>query len=99
MKLYIFKYVALILAVNYFSFQVELFEKEYEQNNRNVSTTCSLDTPTVTWETFDKTNAPKAFVFNAEISFQIFHLAPPPAIPFYAHQVNDDLIRDKSPPL
>ena len=94
----LFKYVALLLAANYFGFQVELFENEYEQNHRPVSQTSSIGSPTVNWETFDKSNAPKAFVFNAEVAIQLLHLASVPSIPLYHHLVDDDLIRDKSPP-
>jgi hypothetical protein len=92
-------FIALLLATNYFAFQVELFEEEYEANHRQASTTCSIGSPALTWESFDKENAPKAFIVEAGIRIQFLFLfesdvetLPPPHAPF-------QLIRDKSPPL
>ena len=93
------QYGILFLAANYFCFRVELFEHEVEANHRTVDThEHGIGTQTVNWETFDKDNAPKAFVVNTEIHFQILHIAAVPTIPFFIHQVDNDLIRDKSPP-
>ena len=61
----IYRFVALLLASNYFAFQVELFEDEYEANHPRTYETCSITQPTLTWESFDKENAPKAFVCDA----------------------------------
>ena len=49
--------IALLLAFNYFAFQVELFDDEYEENHPAPTTTCSITHPTLNWESFDKDNA------------------------------------------
>jgi hypothetical protein len=98
MKFTLSQFIALLLAVNYFSFQVEFDEEEYLQHHRPMWHTLSLDKPTLNWETFDKTNAPKAFVLTAEITFTLLHILPiqvPPS-PFVSFQPT--IIRDKSPP-
>lgn len=91
--------VALILATNYFSFQVELFEEEYEANHPKQYESCSITQPTLTWESFDKQNAPLAFVFDAglEIHYLFLLEAEPTAIrlPHIQYQP----IHDKSPPI
>jgi hypothetical protein len=92
------RFVALLLATNYFAFQVELFEDEYEANHRPVSETSAIGSPTLTWESFDKTNAPKAFVFNAEITFHFLHRLEPAVLVFTPPVVCFNPIRDKSPP-
>ncbi len=50
---------AVILAGAFFSFQIELFDAEWEANHPPVST--SITSPSTTWESFDKDNALKAF--------------------------------------
>jgi hypothetical protein len=93
--------VAFFLACNYFAFQVELFDEEYEENH---SQSTGLDGPAISpsslsWETFDKENAPKAFtiepVFQLQCLFPFFatdQRVADPIIPYF-------VIRDKSPPL
>jgi hypothetical protein len=96
---YVHSLVALLLATNYFAFQVELFDEEYEANHRQASTTCSIASPTLTWESFDKENAPKAFVFDARIQIQfLFLLESDPPTLLLSHPPFQP-IRDKSPPL
>lgn len=99
MSFLIHKYLALLLALNYFAFQVEFDEEEYRQNHRQLWQTLSIDRPTLNWETFDKTNAPKAFVLTTEITFSLLYFlpAPVPQSPLISHQ--PVTIRDKSPPL
>jgi len=93
-----FQFVAFTLAVNYFSYQVEFDEKEYLENNRQLSDTLSFARPSVNWETFDKSNAPKAFVVEVIEKVSLL-IVLPPAIPendeFYPQY---STIRDKSPP-
>jgi hypothetical protein len=91
--------VALVLACTYFAFRTEIYEEEYDANHHIVSTEPAINASTLNWETFDKENAPKAFVFCAEVVLQILYKAPPPVIPIYTVRVEDDLVRDKSPPL
>ena len=94
----LFRSVALILASNYFAFQVELFDEEYEANHPRRSEECSVLSPTLTWESFDKDNAPQPFVFDALITIEYAGpLAPLPCDPVAPHYLHRD-IRDKSPP-
>jgi hypothetical protein len=73
----IYQLAAFIVAVNYFSFQVELFEDEYEKNNPLPSSVPTFTYSSVNWESFDKTNAPKAFVFIVPRDFILLCLNPP----------------------
>jgi len=98
MNRHLFHIVALILAANYFAFQVELFEEEYEQNHRPVSQTSAVGSPTVNWETFSKSEAAKAFVVTVETHFQLLLPAPVEPVTRIALVVTRDLVRDKSPP-
>ncbi len=94
----IYRLVALVLATNYFAFQVELFEEEYEANHRQVSRNSSVSSPSLTWESFDKENAPQPFIIDAEIVIECLlrNLAAPASeIPPY---VSFEPVRDKSPP-
>jgi len=93
------KLTALILACNYAAFQVEVFEEEYEANHRPVSPTPAIGSPTLTWESFDKTNAPKAFTFNVQVTIEALLTLEPSDIIVCPPVVTIHPIRDKSPPL
>ncbi len=97
-RLLLHRSTALILALNYFFFQVELSEEEYEANHPKHSDEPSCTSPSLNWETFDKTNAPQAFVFDAgfKIDF-LFQLPSPQCRELPAHP-QFRLPRDKSPP-
>ena len=90
--------IALVLAADYCAFQVELFDDEYEANHPRTSETGSITGPVFTWESFDKENAPEAFVVDPQIEirplFSIGAEAPPsvPSVP------RSEPVRDKSPP-
>jgi hypothetical protein len=73
----IYQLAALCVAVNYFCFQVEVFDEEYEKNNPLPSSELSFTYSQYNWESFDKTNAPKAFVFVAPVDFILLCLCPP----------------------
>lgn len=92
------KLTAVVLACNYFAFQVEVFEEEYEANHRPVSPTPAIGAPTLTWESFDKTNAPKAFTFNAQVCIEVLIKLDPTDVVFHPPVVTLHPIRDKSPP-
>ena len=94
----VFKLLALLLASNYLAFHIEPFEDEYEANHRPLPDGYAFSKPSMTWETFDKQNAPKAFVFDAALRIQFLH-------PRYSPQAKELLakfqyqpVRDKSPP-
>jgi hypothetical protein len=90
--------VALLLAVTYFLFQVEPFEEEYLEHHRGPAGGPGFASPSLTWESFDKSNAPKAFTVDPCIAIELLHAvetsdetldpSSPPAHP----------VRDKSPP-
>jgi hypothetical protein len=89
---------AFILAANYFCFQVEVFEEEYEKNNPLPSSGPTFTCSSENWETFGKTNAPKAFVHSVAIEATLLCLCPavlghelPACIPFRT-------VRNNSPP-
>ena len=90
--------VALIVACNYFSFRVEIFDVEAESQYHDLPHGTAIARSTVTWETFDKDNASQAFIIEVHAGEErlMFLPAPPPAAlqdlqPFQP-------IRDKSPP-
>jgi hypothetical protein len=89
---------AVYLAVNYFAFQIEVFEEEYEANHRQVSEDCSIASPTLNWETFDKENAPKAFTVQPMLPVQVLLVLPTWPKPQPPPLVQSSPIRDKSPP-
>ena len=98
----VWQIAALVIACNYFAFRTELFTEEYEDNHPPCdpySHLLSLSLPTLTWETFDKDNAPKAFCFQALtliICISLF-VCPRQIVPVSCYP--QQLIRDKSPPV
>jgi len=91
--------VSLVLAANYLAYQVEFFEEEYEQNHPAHSGGWSFMMPALTWESFDKENAPQAIVFDAGLRVEFLFSYPvipgeetPPCPPYQP-------VRDKSPPV
>lgn len=94
----VYRFVALLLASNYFAFQVELFEDEYEANHPRTYETCSITQPTLTWESFDKENAPKAFVCDAEIRLHVLFILHSPPVRLPLPELQYQPVRDKSPP-
>jgi len=94
-----YQLLAALVAVNYFAFRVELFEDEYRENHPQYSDLLSFTRPTLTWETFDKDNAPQAFVINVETSTHLLSVSP---IEYYFNlqSLSDPQpVRDKSPPV
>jgi hypothetical protein len=93
-------FTALLLACNYFAFQVELFECEYEANHPAPTTqgTHALSGPTVTWESFDKQNAPQAFVVDAGLQIDCILILASTSILQSSSEPSFQLVRDKSPP-
>jgi hypothetical protein len=94
----VFTCVAVVLACNYFAFQAELFDAEYEANHAAPSTSSTITSSSLSWESFDKDNAPQAFVFDAGLRiFCVLVLPSEPALPFIPDPPFQ-IIRDKSPP-
>jgi hypothetical protein len=89
---------ALLLACNYFAFQVELFEEEYEANHRTMSEETSFAAPSLNWESFDKNNAPRAFVVHVTFHVDLLLRFSPPQLPPLQVSENRNPVRDKSPP-
>ena len=94
----IYQLAALCVAINYFCFQVEIFEDEYEKNNPLPSPVPSFTYSSFNWETFDKTNAPKAFVYIVPGDFILLCLCPPSLGEELPVFLPFRLIQDKSPP-
>lgn len=96
----LFVCTAILLACNYFAFQVELFQDEYEANHPTEQTSGDgLSSPTVTWESFDKDNAQKPYIFNALVELKcLVRYIPIVAVPFF-NEPPLQAIRDKSPPV
>ena len=91
--------ISLIVALNYFSFRVELFDREEEASHPNaLFSGLTISSPTVNWESFDKDNAPCAFTVSTAIHVELLsRIHHPPQVhhrefsPFHP-------VRDKSPP-
>ena len=94
-----FKYLSLLLACNYFAFRVEIFDEEYAENHRDFSVTTSWTQPSLTWETFDKANAPQAFVILVETRSQVVCFLVCNTVRDQCLLGSDQPVRDKSPPL
>jgi hypothetical protein len=90
--------VAFLLSVNYFCFQVEVFEEEYEANHPAQTGSAALSSPSLTWESFDKDQAPQPFVFDAATTFERLATLEEPSSPIPPAHTPKDPIRDKSPP-
>jgi hypothetical protein len=91
-------FVALLLAATYFCFQVEPFEEEYLEHHRVPADRLGFSTPSVTWETFDKSNAPKAFTVDPCIAIGPLHLVSVPDDTLDPFHRPPHPVRDKSPP-
>jgi hypothetical protein len=90
--------VALVLACDYFAFQVELFDDEYQANHPRTSDSSSVTGSAFTWESFDKENAPEAFTVDPWIEIRpLFVLTTERPLPL-PPVVALGPIRDKSPP-
>lgn len=90
--------IALAVGCNYLAFQVELFDDEYEANHPLSNGSSSITIGSINWESFDKDNAPEAFVFDAGLQTGfLFRIAP---TPFFVSSIVRpfQLVRDKSPP-
>jgi hypothetical protein len=91
--------VALVLAVLLLSFEVEPFEDEYEDNNPLPTGGAStIAKPASTWETCDKNQASKAFVFTAVVRLEFLVPFPPLEQASSFAQIVPQRPRDKSPP-
>ena len=77
-----------------------MFESEYEANHPTPGPggVHSLSSPTITWESFDKDNAPQAFVVDAGLRVECLAvLALVPLVQIVAAAPHHP-VRDKSPP-
>ena len=92
------KYIALLLACNYFAFRVELCKDEYDRNHPNKHDGISFSSPSLNWETFDKDNAPKAFRFTGEVRIECISQVESNLQRISPHLKPFSPVRDKSPP-
>ncbi len=90
--------LSILLAWNYFAFQVELFDCEYEANHHAPQSVVSFVTPVMSWESFDKDQAPAPYYFDAFGRLEVVSLLPVASqcsdLPFAPRHP----VRDKSPP-
>jgi hypothetical protein len=93
-----FRFLALLLACNYFAFRTELCEDEYEDNHPQLYDGISITVNSTNWETFDKDNAPKAFVFQPPQPGIVIWYISPPENHVSPSRESFQLVRDKSPP-
>jgi hypothetical protein len=94
----IYSCLSFLLAINYLAFRAEIFEKEYEQNHPSSSMALAFSPSSVNWETFDKDNAPKAFVLDARERIQVIGSVNPQFCQLVPLTVPLHVVRDKSPP-
>ena len=94
----IFRLAALALIYAHGGFQLELDPEEYERNHPLPASQPTFLPPGDNWETFDKTNAPPAFVVCVDrvVLLQCYL----PVHPFRLHPAFPPRrpVRDKSPP-
>jgi hypothetical protein len=95
----LFTWTALLLSVTYFSFQVELFEEEYEAAHPVPSRTSTISPFSITWETFDKDNAAPAFVIDVDLRVRCLLVLESEDAPASVAPPGFHPVRDKSPPL
>ena len=93
-----YQFCSILIALNYFAFRMELFQDEDSENHPQTQSAVSFTFPTLNWETFDKDNASKAFVFDALIQIQPIEFFPPEHREQYSPYLSFRLIQDKSPP-
>jgi hypothetical protein len=91
--------VAIVLACNYFAFQVELFEDEYEANHSKPAQSNSLAGTMLSWESFDKDDVQEPFIFDALVTLDFLFTLPSETRTPDGPRVTIHPIRDKSPPL
>jgi hypothetical protein len=96
--LLLYRVLAFLVAVNYFGFRTELFAREFDENHPGFFSQCAFTTPSLNWETYDKDNAPKAFVFHGTTPIEPLGTVTRPerlTLEFYPPYRP---IQDKSPP-
>ncbi len=94
-----YRVVAVLVALTYFGFRTELFRQEFEEFHPAQSSVPGFTTLSLNWETFDKDNAPKAFVFNAVSPTLLLGVCPQPVRTILVDPSPLNPVRDKSPPI
>ncbi len=90
--------IALVLAWNYFAYQAELFDSEYEANHPARATAAAITAPVLSWESFDKDQAPAPYIFDAWARLEVVSLLLPAGAAHTLPCRQTDPVRDKSPP-
>ena len=88
----------MLIAMNYFAFRVELFPDEYEDNHPGATNVPSLTQYSVNWESFDKDNAPQAFVFEPATGIGYLYRVCEVRPGISSDYRTPHRVRDKSPP-
>ena len=95
----LFHIFSAFLAFTYFAFRVELFRSEDADNHSPLATRPSFAAASVNWESFDKDNAPKAFVIDCSVVLECLLPSVPEKIVTVSWTPPQTCIRDKSPPV
>src|SRR5260221_639566 len=91
-------FIAAIVALNYFTFRTELFTDEFQANHPDGCGRHSVCNSTLNWETFDKDNAPQAFVFRVDIRIDRLFSLKDRLVEDVCDPQPFHRVRDKSPP-
>jgi hypothetical protein len=90
--------VAILLAGTLLAFLTEPCEDEYEANHPQNDGSCSLTTPSLSWESFDKENVVAPVIVDARIQIEFLFLSPPSEVNPQTCLIWSHPVRDKSPP-
>ncbi len=91
--------LAALVCLNYFAFRVELFGDEYKENHPPLTSSPSITRPSLTWETFDKDNAPQALSLAPCLQVGFLSYAEKPFAEVVTGWHVSHPVRDKSPPI
>jgi len=90
--------VSILMACTYFAFRVELCEEEYEAHHHPFPDILAFASSSLTWESFDKDNAPQAFHIEVETRRQLLCSIEPQKRSPFQDNLPYQPVRDKSPP-
>lgn len=95
----VYAVISLLIAVNYFAFRTEVFGNEAREFQPHPVTGSTFSNPSTNWESFDKDNAPKAFVVSVFTPLAELSAVAAERKPSIPHVGAFHPIRDKSPPI
>ncbi len=96
---FILSVLSVLVCVTYFAFRIELFGDEYRENHPPLTSLPSISPPSLTWETFDKDNAPQAISLNPTLHAGFLSHVEAPVAEDVTGWTVPHPVRDKSPPI